>query len=218
MATNPTMLDRLGLGLALLMGALVLLRGPPVFFVGINAFFWIFLVFLVASVAVTKYGYAQKREMGLYEHERSWENVLANGLVPTLAALAWFAIGWGAYVGSVAAITADKFASEIGVLGGEPRSLLTLKLAKRGESGCVSAMGTLMSLDGALLIGIAAHLLMPAQVPPWKMVLIALIGFAGSLADSMAGVLEERGIGTKASTNLICSAVGALLGWAFLGG
>lgn len=210
MATNPTMLDKLGLGLALGMGALVLVLGHP-------AFFPLFLVFLVASVAATKYGYAQKRDIGLYEHERSWENVLANGLIPTLTAVAWMTIGWGAYVGSVAAILADKFASELGVLGGEPICLLTLKPAKRGESGCVSAMGTLMSLNGALLIGLAAHFLMPGIVPPWKMVLITLIGFSGSLADSIAGVLEEKGIGTKASTNLICSGVGALLGWAFLG-
>lgn len=216
MATNPTMLDRLGLLLALAMGAAVLVWGFPVYFLGLSVFFWLFLVFLFASVAATKYGYGSKREMGLYEHERSWENVLANGLVPTIAAVLWPTIGWGAYVGAVAAIAADKFASEIGVLGNEPISLLTLKPAKKGESGCVSVLGTLMSFDGSLLIGIAARLLMPLQVTPTKMILIALIGFAGSLADSIAGVLEEKGIGTKASTNLICSVVGALLGILFL--
>ncbi len=216
MATNPTMLDRLGLLMAIAMGAAVLALGYSVTFLGLSVFFWIFLVFLVVSVAATKYGYGAKREMGLYEHERSWENVLANGLVPTLAAILWPALGWGAYIGAVAAITADKFASELGVLGKDPVSLLTLRPAKKGESGCVSALGTLMSFDGALLIALAALLLMPLQVTPAKMVIIAFIGFAGSLADSIAGVLEERGIGTKASTNLICSLVGALLGWAFL--
>jgi uncharacterized protein (TIGR00297 family) len=198
------------------MGAAVLALGYPIYVIGLSVFFWLFLVFLIASVAVTKYGYSSKREMGLYEHERSWENVLANGLVPTLAAIAWPVLGWGAYVGAVAAIASDKFASELGVLGREPISLLTLKPAKRGESGAISALGTLMSIDGALLIGIAAHLLMPSEVGAGKMILITLIGFAGSMADSIAGVLEERGIGTKATTNLICSLVGAALGWAFL--
>lgn len=212
MATNAAMLDRFGLSLALVMGALVLFADWRD---GRVLFFPIFLVFLVASVAVTKYGYSKKREMSLYEHERSWENVLANGLVPTLAALASPSIGWGAYVGAVAAVTADKFASELGVLGGQPRSLLTWQPAKRGESGCISAFGTLMSLDGGLLIGVAALTLMPS-ITPWKMVGIGLIGFAGSFADSIAGVLEERGIGNKATTNIICSAVGALLGWSFL--
>ena len=209
MAVNPAMLDKFGLALALLFGGLVLIFGQ-------FSFFALFLVFLIASVAVTKYGYSKKREMGLYEHERSWENVLANGLVPTLAAILWPVIGWGPYVGSVAAIAADKFASELGVLGPEPRSLLTLKPVKRGISGAISMMGTLMSLDGALLIGLAAMFLMPSQIGAWKMLLVASIGFGGSFADSLFGVLEERGIGTKATTNILCSLVGALLGWALL--
>ncbi len=213
MATNAAMLDKLGLSLALIMGAAVLLADWRV---GQFLFFPIFLVFLIASVTVTRFGYSKKREMGLYEHERSWENVLANGIVAVIAALLAPTIGIGAYIGAVAAVTADKFASELGVLGGTPHSLLTWKPGKKGESGCVSAFGTLMSLDGGLLIGVAVLALMPT-ITPWKAILIGLVGFGGSAADSIAGVLEERGIGNKATTNIICSAVGALLGWAFLG-
>jgi uncharacterized protein (TIGR00297 family) len=203
------MLDKLGLLLALAMGAAVLVFGSIEFFI-------VFLVFLAASVIVTKYGYEQKRELGIYEHERSWENVLANGLVPMLAAVALPIIGPGAYLGSVAAIMSDKFASELGVLGPAPRSLLTFKEGKRGESGCISPLGTLVSFSGAIIIGLVAHLLMPASIDAWKMVIIGLVGFAGSFADSLAGVLEERGIGTKATTNAICAIVGAVLGWALL--
>ena len=209
MATNPTMLDKLGLILALVMGAVVLIFGSVEFFV-------IFLVFLAASVIATKHGYEQKRELGIYEHERSWENVLANGLVPMVAAVASPWIGMGAYLGSVAAIMSDKFASELGVLGPAPRSLLTFKEGKRGESGCVSPLGTLVSFSGGLIIGLSAHILMPDSVDAWKMIYIGLVGFAGSFADSLAGVLEERGIGTKATTNAICAIVGAVLGWAVL--
>lgn len=210
MATNPTMLDKLGLMLALVMGLVVT-------FFGHFSFLPIFLLFLTASVIATKYGYAKKREMGLYEHERSWENVLANGLIPTLGAVFWTnpAIGLGAYIGSVAAITADKFASEIGVLGSKPRSLLTLRPAKKGESGCVSPLGTLMSFNGGLLIGLASMFLIE-DIGAWKIITIGLIGFAGSFADSLVGVLEERGIGNKASTNMICALAGAILGMAFL--
>jgi len=207
MATNPTMLDKLGLILALFMGVVVLAFGSVEFFV-------IFLVFLAASVTATKYGYEQKRELGIYEHERSWENVLANGFIPMLAAIVSPVIGVGAYLGSVAAIMADKFASELGVLGSAPRSLLTFKEGKRGESGCVSALGTLVSFSGAMLIGLVAHILMPLQVNAWQMIYIGLVGFAGSFADSLAGVLEERGVGNKATTNAICAIVGAILGWA----
>jgi len=206
--SNPTLLDGLGLSLALFMGALV-------FYFGQANFFVIFLLFLAASVVATKYGFAKKRELGLYEHERSWENVLANGIVPTAAAIASPSVGFGAFIGSVAAIASDKFASELGVLGGEPLCLLTFKPGKRGESGCISYFGTLMSANGALLIGLGWWLLNPGT-SLWLVLQIGAVGFAGSFADSIAGVLEERGFGTKATTNMLCALVGALLGLAFL--
>jgi uncharacterized protein (TIGR00297 family) len=204
---NIALLDFAGLGLALAMGIVVALFN--------TTFLWLLLIFLALSVIVTKYGYEKKRELGLYEHERSWENVLANGFVPMLCAVFSPVIGWGPYVGSLAAITADKFASELGVLGGEPYYLLTFKKVKAGKNGSITPFGTLMSLDGGLLIGIAAALLIPG-LDLWKIVAIGFVGFAGSMADSIVGVLEERGIGNKASTNAICSLFGAIAGFAFL--
>ncbi|MCX8198314.1 MAG: DUF92 domain-containing protein [Candidatus Micrarchaeota archaeon] len=205
---NIALLDWAGLALALAMGMVVAAFGGAEFVA-------LLLIFLSASVVVTKYGYEKKREMGLYEHERSWENVLANGLIPTLCAVASPHIGWGPYVGSLAAITADKFASEMGVLGGEPTYLLTLKKAKRGTNGAVTPFGLLMSFDGGLLIGLSAFALFPG-LDLWKVVAIGIIGFGGSMADSMVGVMEERGIGSKATTNAICSLFGAAAGMAFL--
>ncbi len=205
---NIALLDFAGLFLALAMGIVVAFAGLPAFFV-------LLLVFLALSVIVTKYGYEKKRELGLYEHERSWENVLANGLVPMLCAVLYPLIGWGPYVGALAAITADKFASELGVLGGEPYYLLTLKKVKAGKNGSITPFGTLMSLDGALLIGIAAAFLLPG-LDLWKVIAIGLVGSSGSMVDSIVGVLEERGIGSKATTNAICSLFGAVAGFAFL--
>lgn len=205
---NLALLDFAGLALAAAMGLAVAVFGQ-------FAFLLLLLIFLAASVIVTKYGYEKKRDMGLYEHERSWENVLANGLVPAICAVLSPQIGWGPYVGSLAAITADKFASELGVLGGEPVFLLTMKKVKRGTNGAVTPFGLLMSLDGGLLIGIFAMALFP-NVSFWKVVAIGTIGFTGSAIDSIVGVLEERGIGTKATTNAICSLFGAIAGLAFL--
>jgi uncharacterized protein (TIGR00297 family) len=202
------LLDFAGIALAVVFGAAVTYAG------GIN-FLVLMLVFLALSVGVTKYGYSQKREIGLYEHERSWENVLANGIVPALSALAAPNIGIGAYIGSVAAITADKFASELGVLSSEPLALFSLKKVRRGTSGAVSVFGTFMSFDGALVVGLVAAALYP-NISLWGALQIALIGFAGSTADTIAGVFEERGIGSKATTNLICSIVGAALGALFI--
>ncbi len=205
---NIALLDWAGILLAVAMGAVVALAGN-------SAFLLLLLVFLALAVVVTRFGHEQKREIGLYEHERSWENVLANGFVPMLCAVASPSIGWGPYVGSLAAITADKFASELGVLGGEPTYLLNFKKVKRGTNGAVTPFGLLMSFDGGLLIGVCAYFLLPG-LTLWKVVGIGLVGFAGSMADSLVGVLEEKGIGTKATTNAICSIFGAVAGLAFL--
>jgi len=205
---NAALLDFAGLALAAVMGLIIAVFGQV-------SFLFLMLIFLVFSVVVTKLGYEQKRDMGLYEHERSWENVLANGLVPTICAVLSPQIGWGPYVGSIAAIMADKFASELGVLGGEPTYLLTMKKVKRGTNGAVTPFGLLMSFDGGLVIGLSAMFLFP-NVGLWKVVAIAAIGFVGSAIDSVVGVLEERGIGTKATTNAICALFGAIAGMALL--
>lgn len=205
---NIALLDVAGLALALVFAIIVGVFGHP-------SFLPLMLIFLAASVLATKYGYEEKRELGLYEHERSWENVLANGIVPAICAVFYPIVGIGPYIGSLAAITADKFASEMGVLGGEPVSLLDFKKVKKGTSGAISLFGTLMSFDGALVIGIGAFALI-GGMGAWTVVKIALIGAVGSMADSLIGVLEEKGVGNKATTNAACAAIGALLGAAFL--
>jgi uncharacterized membrane protein len=43
--------------------------------------------------------------------------------------------------------------------------------------------------------------------------MVTLAGLGGSIADTFFGVFEERGIGTKGTTNFLCSLVGALLGY-----
>ncbi len=153
--------------------------------------------------------------MGIYEHERSWENVLANGIVPLGAAMLSPTLGPAAYIGSLAAITADKFASELGVLSGDPVSVFSFTKVKRGTSGAMSPFGTLMSFDGALLIGVTVYLLFPG-IDAWRILLISLVGFSGSLLDTFFGVLEEEGIGNKATTNFICALSGAILGYLLL--
>lgn len=198
------MLDRAGITLALIFGAVVFLSGG-------FSYLLLMLIFLFLSVVVTKYGYYEKKEMGIYEHERSWENVLSNGLVPSIAALATPVAGPLPYICAIAAITADKFASELGVLGGEPVSLADFKRVKPGTSGAVTSLGFAVSLCGSALIGISCIFLF--DLTPTTALLVSLIGFSGGLVDTLFGVLEERGLGTKGTTNLICAAVGALGGY-----
>ncbi|MBD3397770.1 DUF92 domain-containing protein [Candidatus Micrarchaeota archaeon] len=199
------MLDKPGLALTFIFGLTILLLGDFSYLV-------LVFIFLLLSVLATKYGYYEKKEMGIYEHDRSWENVLSNGLVPTIVVALGYFLGWGPipYICSIAAVTADKFASELGVLGGDPVSLDGLKEVAPGTSGAVSSTGTLMSLAGSAAVGIAAMFLF--GITPNIALLVALAGFAGGLVDTLFGVFEEKGFGTKGTTNMICSIVGALIG------
>jgi uncharacterized protein (TIGR00297 family) len=198
------MLDKQGLALAVILALIILVFGDLRYLLTM-------LIFLFLSVVATKYEHQTKREFGIYEHERSWENVLSNGLVPTLLVLAVPILGPIPYLASVAAIMADKFASELGVLADNPISLETLKPVKRGKSGAVSALGLLTSFAGAIIIGLSGIVLF--SITPTTALFIGVCGFFGAFVDSIFGVFEEHGIGTKGTSNFICSASGALFGY-----
>ena len=198
------MLDKQGLLLTVIIGIIVLVASDIRYIETI-------LIFFIAALLITKYEYNAKKELGIYEHERSWENVLSNGLLPMLLAIASPFIGFIPYVSALAAITADKFASEIGVLGGNAISLETLKPVRPGQSGAVSILGTLASLAGGTLVGVSAIFIF--NITPTNALIIGVVGAVGSLIDSIFGIWEEKGIGTKATTNFVCSMAGAILGY-----
>jgi len=169
-------------------------------------------IFFLMAIIVTRYEYEIKREAGLYEHERGWENVLSNGIVPSALAVLSPVLGPIPFIASLAAVTADKFGSEIGVLEPEdPISLLNLKSVKPGTSGAVSRIGTIGSFAGASAIGLCAIFIF--GINPTQALLVGLAGLAGSVVDSLFGVLEEKGLGTKGTTNFICSLAGAAVGY-----
>lgn len=202
------MLDKSGLLLALSMGVII------AFFGGLE-YLAIMLVFLFSAVAVTKYENQKKKEMGIYEHERSWENVFSNGLLPTLLAVFSSLIGSPfPYLAAVAAVNADKFASEIGVLSGNPVYLGSFMQVRAGKSGAVSILGFVASLVGGTVIGFAALFIFNSS--PEEALFIGIAGFIGSIIDSVFGIFEEMGIGTKGTTNFICSLAGAVIGYYFI--
>lgn len=198
------MLDKKGLIIAFLMGATILILSN-------KEYLALILVFLIISVMATRYGAKEKKELGIYEYERSWENVLSNGIFPTIFAVMHPVLGPLPFITSVAAITADKFGSELGVLGKKnPIFLLTLKEIKTGTSGAVSVLGTVMSFAGALIIASAAIFIF--GIPPSLALIVGVGGFAGCVVDTIAGVLEEKGIGNKSTSNLLCAFSGGIFG------
>jgi uncharacterized protein (TIGR00297 family) len=94
--------------------------------------------------------------------QRDAGQVVANGglgaLLVVLYALApdqgW---QWIAFAGAMAAVNADTWATELGMLSPNPPRLITNRqVVERGISGGVSLMGYSAALGGAILIAIAA--------------------------------------------------------------
>jgi uncharacterized protein (TIGR00297 family) len=161
------------------------------------------MVFFVGSTAWSRVGRDAKaaRTGAIVEKgdERDAYQVLANGGLFALAAVA-FAIGGSPTMqpltqalagGSLAAATADTWATEVGTwVGGRPRSILSFRRVAAGTSGGVTAAGTLAALAGATSIAATAALLgWPRVVAAW----ILVGGFAGAIADSVLGAtLQAR--------------------------
>lgn len=213
-------LDVSGMVIAVAFGVLFVLLG-----FGLGAFFVVsMIVFLVLSAAVTYAGEKYKKKIGLKQKPRGIRNVLANGLPPIIMVLFFYAFnltGNGTlallsaigFLASVAGITADKFSSEIGMLNGTPRMILTGKKVRKGTSGGVSALGMFAGLVGAFLIS-SLVMLAVGQYNLFKstyvfgirkaIIAVTSAGLIGSLVDSVLGYFEEKGIGNKFTSNFIC--------------
>jgi uncharacterized protein (TIGR00297 family) len=160
------------------------------------------MVFFITSSGLSRA--FKNRKRGLDEkfskgHERDAGQVLGNGGLATFfAALHAFYPGsilpWIGFAVSLAAVNADTWATELGVLNPtQPRMITNLgKRVEKGTSGGISLFGTLASLLGAAVIALPAIYLSP--VGPLSLnyiLLISLSGLAGSLFDSFLGATVQ---------------------------
>ncbi len=91
------------------------------------------------------------------------------------------------YAGSLAAVTADTWGTEIGVLlRGTPIDICTFRRVAPGSSGGISLPGTVGSAAGALCIVLAAGPLLMAPTTQSQFIVLAG-GMTGSLVDSVLG-------------------------------
>lgn len=190
-------------------GALIV--GTLIF--GFGGWVWgvVLAVFFVSSSALSHYkerekaATAEKFEKG---HRRDMGQVLANGglgaLVAVLSAVVpggvvpnmlWFYL----FIGVMATVTADTWATELGTLSkAAPRLITSGRVVEVGTSGGVSLLGTGVSFVGGLLIGLTAGFLGAAagliawQAMPATALVGALGGAAGSLLDSLLGATVQQ--------------------------
>lgn len=176
-------------------GALAaLILGTIVFGIGGIPWAILLLTFFITS-SLLSHAF-KKRKRGLEEkfskgHERDAGQVFANGGLGMLFVLIHeldpgSSIGWVGFAASLAAVNADTWATELGVLNPTPPRLITAlrKRVEKGTSGGVSLIGTVASLAGAAVIALPGSLL----THNWSLFpIIILAGLAGSLFDSFLG-------------------------------
>lgn len=152
-------LTRSGVGGAILTGTIIFGFGGIVAGALLVAFF-------VSSSALShfrerdKEPLAEKFQKG---SRRDLAQALANGGIASLLALAYFfypqPVIFAALVGALATVTADTWATEIGVLSQAPPRLITnWRVVPVGASGGITPLGTFSALLGAAFIGFAASL------------------------------------------------------------
>jgi len=115
---------------------------------------------------------------------RNHRQVLANGGVAALAALAG---SWIAFAGALAAATADTWASEIGRHSRTPPRLITNGTpVPTGTDGGMTLLGTAAGIAGAGLIAALSYVLGQRDAPA-----IAVAGVVGMLVDSLLGATVQ---------------------------
>jgi uncharacterized protein (TIGR00297 family) len=179
------------------------LLGGVIFGLGGLAWAAVLLTFFLSSSALSRLARRYKTRLDekfAKGSQRDWAQVLANGgLGMALVTLQFFfpdnPLIWYAYVGAMAAVNADTWATELGVLSTRRPRLITTGLpVERGTSGAITRLGLMASLAGAGLVGLVGGLVR-LPVGPESLALAVgsalLGGMAGSLADSWLGATYQ---------------------------
>ena len=164
------------------------------------------IAFFITSSALSHYKESLKERKAAEKFSKGgrrdlWQ-ALANGGIGALFALAYAMtdrppVILAAFVGLMATVTADTWATELGVLSPhKPRLITTGRTVEPGTSGGISLVGTSASAGGALLIGVILYALLVAEGAAagttWWVVPAATIGgLSGSLIDSLMGATYQ---------------------------
>lgn len=179
---------------------------------GLGGLAWAMVVvaFFVSSSVLTRYAVERKREASAEFAKggrRDLAQTLANGGLAALLAIAVVLFPqyarpiFAAFVGAIAATTADTWATELGLLSlVPPRMVTTWQTARPGENGAVSALGLMAAATGALVIGSVAllgHFVEGffggefTRSYMWLPTVALIAGFLGSVVDSLLGATVQ---------------------------
>jgi uncharacterized protein (TIGR00297 family) len=175
--------------------------------VGAGGWWWgaVLLAFFTSSSALSRLRHERQPAVAARGAERDAVQVTANGGIPAIiAALGLITTGdldavrFACFVGAIAAVTADTWATEIGRFSRvAPRLITSGRVVAPGVSGGLTPLGTGASGAGALLIGSLAAAGAAAGWAvglPWPLLLGTTgAGLTGSLLDSLLGATLQAG-------------------------
>lgn len=157
-----------------------------------------FLLFMLFFLSCNVVGKISKRlRKGKTEiaekkgHRRDVMQVVANGLMTTIAALLWFftskTVALIMFGAAVAEATSDTFAGEVGRLSKSgPVSIRNFRPVPVGMSGGVTFLGMVGAFLSSAMIAFCWYIWFQG-VSVYAAVLVCLMGFAGAVIDSYLG-------------------------------
>jgi len=214
-----------------------LLTGTAIF--GLGGWEWglLLLAFFISSSALSHYRAGDKARLGekfAKGHRRDLGQALANaavGVVLAAAHLYWdHPLLYVACAGAMAAVNADTWATEVGVLSRRPPRLITTgRRVETGASGGVTGLGLVVSAVGAAFIGLVggAGAWAVGEGPSVAAAVLAgatVGGLLGSLFDSLLGATVQAiywcdrcGKETEQPVHRCGALTRRVRGWAWLG-
>jgi uncharacterized protein (TIGR00297 family) len=179
-------LDPGGASLAFLMGSII-------FGFGGWSFTFPILGFFILSSLLSKIGKSKKRQIEVSYQKtgiRDFQQALANGGVAMTIVLIVFFSGneslYLVYLVSIAAATADTWGTELGIFSKSKPVLITnFKSVEPGTSGGITLMGSTAAVAGSMLIILIGSIYYELSFA--QFIFLGLLGFTGSIVDSLLG-------------------------------
>lgn len=198
-------LSKSGAAAAVIMGAV---------YYGAGNLFWFgtLLLFFITSTMLSKYRQGSKQELEksyAKTGKRDVGQVFANGGIGMILCLSYFInpheVWKLLFIGVMAAVTADTWATEIGSLSRRPpRSILNGKPLSPGTSGGVSWLGSTAAALGGVVIGAGAWIF-----AVWTGVEAGFLAYTvAGLIGGLAGAFTDSWMGATVQKMYRCNACG----------
>jgi uncharacterized protein (TIGR00297 family) len=153
------------------------------------------LTFFIFSSMLSKLGRSKTDSIFEKGSRRDYAQVLANGGIAGTLMVAYIlfpaSIFYSAYLGSLAAATADTWSTEIGMRARQqPRLISNFQQVPAGTSGGITPAGIAGGAVGAFILAISGSFFFNSSIL-WILLIVTFTGIVGSLLDSLMGATVQ---------------------------